>query len=154
MKEHVASIDGHALSVADLLQHARVTGGEEFVERAIDNHLIWREVERRGVEVSSSDIDETFARSFPSRPLDSASEREREALRKTIAFGKLKRIVAQELLGAGGPALLARLDRQAHAAMLDVLFLFWLRETRRAAAITIHLDALLADAAAPLSEVA
>jgi hypothetical protein len=147
MKDTVARVDGHALSVADLLQHARVTGGQEFVERAIDNHLIWREVERRGVAVSSRDIDETFARSFPSRTPESATPSEREAIRKTVAFGKLKRVVAQELLGVDGPALLARLDRQAHAAMLDVLFLFWLRETRRAAAIDIHLDTLLAEVA-------
>lgn len=139
------SVDGHALTLIDLVRHARVTGGREFVERVIDNHLIWREVERRRVQVSEQDIDETLERTFPGQDHSTRSARERAEIGKTIAFGKLKGEVTDELLGEAGRALLAKLDRPARQVIRDSLFLYWLRETRSAANIEDHLDGLLAD---------
>jgi hypothetical protein len=138
------SVDGHALTLADLVRHARVTGGREFVERVIDNHLIWREVERRDVQVAEQDIDETLERTFPGQDHSSRSAHERAEIGKTIAFGKLKGEVTDELLGEAGRALLARLDRPARQVIRDALFLFWLREARAAAQIDDYLEGLLA----------
>jgi hypothetical protein len=137
------SVDGHALTLTDLVRHARVTGGQEFVDRVIDNHLIWREVERRRVEVAEQDIVETLERTFPGQDPAARSEAERAEVRKTIAFGKLKGEVADELLGEHGRELLARVDRPARRVIRDAMFLFWLREARKAAAIENHLDRLL-----------
>ena len=139
-------VDGHALTLTDLVRHARVTGGREFVDRVIDNHLIWREVERRGVAVDEQEIAETLERTFPGQDHATRSANERAEIRKTIAFGKLKGEVTNELLGEAGRALLAQLDRPARQVIRDALFLYWLRETRAAAAIEDHLDRLLGNA--------
>jgi hypothetical protein len=136
-------VDGHALTLTDLVRHARVTGGREFVERVIDNHLIWREVERRGVTVEEQELVETLERTFPGEDPASRSAAERGEIRKTIAFGKLKGEVTNELLGEAGRALLAQLDRPARQVIRDALFLYWLRETRAAAEIENNLDRLL-----------
>lgn len=136
-------VDGHPLTLTDLVRHARVTGGREFVDRVIDNHLIWREVERRGVRVDEQDIVETLERTFPGQDPTTRSAVERAEVRKTIAFGKLKGEVSDELLGEHGRALLARVDRPARRVIRDAMFLFWLRETRAAAAIEDELDRLL-----------
>lgn len=136
-------VDGHPLTLTDLVRHARVTGGQEFVDRVIDNHLIWREVERRGVTVDEQDIVETLERTFPGEDPANRSAAQRAEVRKTIAFGKLKGEVSDELLGEQGRALLARVDRPARRVIRDAMFLFWLREARAAAAIEDDLDRLL-----------
>lgn len=137
------TIDGHPLTLIDLVRHARITGGREFVDRVIDNHLIWREVERRNVEVSEQDLIETLERTFPGHDPATRSAAERAEVRKTIAFGKLKGEVADELLGEHGRALLASLDRPARRVIRDAMFLFWLRQARAAASIDDNLDRLL-----------
>jgi hypothetical protein len=136
-------VDGHPLTLTDLVRHARVTGGREFIDRVIDNHLIWREVERRGVEVDEQDIVETLERTFPDHDPATHGATARAEVRKTIAFGKLKGEVSDELLGEPGRALLARVDRPARRVIRDAMFLFWLREARAEAAIEDDLDRLL-----------
>jgi hypothetical protein len=143
MSAPALSVDGHPLTLTDLVRHARVTGGREFVDRVIDNHLIWREVERRGVVVDEQDIVETLERTFPGQDPAARSEADRVEVRKTIAFGKLKGEVADELLGEQGRALLARVDRPARRVIRDAMFLYWLREARKAAEVEDNLDRLL-----------
>jgi hypothetical protein len=132
-------VDGHPLTLTDLVRHAVVTGGREFVERVIDNHLIWREVERRGVTVSEQEIVETLERTFEGEDPALRNAAERAEVRKTIAFGKLKGEVADELLGEQGRMLLARVDRPARRVIRDAMFLFWLRQARAAAVIEDNL---------------
>jgi hypothetical protein len=137
------TVDGHPLSVIDLVRHARITGGREFVERVIDNHLIWREVERRGVTVSEQDIIETLERTYPGHDPATRSNAQRAEVRKTIAFGKLKGEVADELLGEHGRALLTQIDLPARRIIRDAMFLYWLRQARATATIDDELDQLL-----------
>ena len=143
MSPTAVTVDGHPLTLIDLVRHARITGGREFVERVIDNHLIWREVEHRGVTVSEQDIIETLERTYPGEDPATRSAAQRSEVRKTIAFGKLKGEVADELLGEHGRELLAQIDRPARRIIRDAMFLYWLRQARAAAAIDDELDRLL-----------
>jgi hypothetical protein len=137
-----AVVDGHVLSVADVLRHAHTASGLELVDRAIDNHIIWREVERRGVRVLDEELEQTVARTYGERA-SVPSEHVRREIHKTIAFGKLKGEVTDELLGPHGRPWLAGLDLAARRVIRDALFLYWLRQARQAAAITTTLAGLL-----------
>jgi hypothetical protein len=137
-----AVVDGHVLSVADVLRHAHTASGLELVDRAVDNHIIWREVERRGVKVLDEEFAQTVTRTY-GEGATVPSEHVRREIHKTIAFGKLKGEVTDELLGAAGRPWLAALDLTARRVIRDALFLYWLRQARQAAEITTTLAGLL-----------
>lgn len=104
-------------------------------DRTVANALIWREVERRGVTVSDEDFAQTMVRTY-GEGASAPSEHVRREIHKVIAFGKLKGEVTDELLGEHGRAWLAALDLTARRVIRDALFLYWLRQARRAADIT------------------
>lgn len=133
-----AVVDGHVLSVADVLRHARTANGLELVDRAVDNYLVWREVERRGVTVLDEELEQTIARTY-GEGASITSEHVRREIHKTIAFGKLKGEVTDELLGDAGRPWLAALDLTARRVIRDALFLYWLRQARQAADVTTTL---------------
>jgi hypothetical protein len=96
-------------------------------DRAVANALIWREVERRGIEVHDHDLAQTMARTY-GEGASAPSEHVRREIHKTIAFGKLKGEVTDELLGEHGRPWLAALDLTARRVIRDALFLYWLRQ--------------------------
>ena len=143
-----AVVDGHVLSVADVLRHAHTASGLELLDRAVDNHIVWREVERRGVVVHDHEYAQTIARTY-GEGASAPSEHARREIIKTIAFGKLKGEVTDELLGEAGRQWLAALDLTARRVIRDALFLYWLRQARQAAQITTPLADLLEPVAEP-----
>lgn len=137
-----AVVDGHVLSVADVLRHAHTANGLELVDRTVDNYIIWREVERRGVQVHDEEVQQTIVRTYGEGAVV-PSEHVRREIHKTIAFGKLKGVVTDELLGDDGRPWLAALDLTARRVIRDALFLYWVRQARQAAEITTTLAGLL-----------
>jgi hypothetical protein len=109
-------------------------------DRAVANALIWREVERRGVTVDDHEFAQTMARTY-GEGASVPSEHVRREIHKTIAFGKLKGEVTDELLGEHGRPWLAALDLTARRVIRDALFLYWLRQAQQAAAITTEPEA-------------
>ncbi len=104
-------------------------------DRAVANRIIWREVERRGIEVHDHEFEQTVARTYGEDAAEPSEHVSRE-IRKTIAFGKLKGEVTDELLGEHGRPWLAALDLTARRVIRDALFLYWLRQAQAAAAST------------------
>jgi hypothetical protein len=91
------------------------------------NQLIWREVERRAITVSEDELAQTVARTY-GEGAAIPNEHVRRELQKTIAFGKLKGEVTDEVLGPHGRPWLAGLDLPARRVIRDALFLYWVRQ--------------------------
>ena len=123
-----AVVDGQEVSLADVLRHAKLKNGMEFLRHAVDGIVIQRAIEREKIEVEEHEVE----RLLPDvrAKVDLGEEAARAEVKKTIAFGKLKGLVFEEMKKQIGAALIDELDFESRRAMRDLLFLHWVKRER------------------------
>jgi parvulin-like peptidyl-prolyl isomerase len=58
LPEAAAVIDGHPIPMKDVLEKCMAAGGPKFTDILVQNYLVHRECERRGITIQESEIDE------------------------------------------------------------------------------------------------
>lgn len=132
-----AVVDGQEVSLAAALRHAKLKNGMEFLRHAVDGILIQRAVAREQIRVEDREIEALLPEVRGKTSLGEGEAREEVA--KTIAFGKLKGMVAERWKQKLGADLFEDLDREGRRELRDLLFLQWLKKERERANVDLCL---------------